>query len=658
MFPLFAGIFVAIFSFVITEFYVSTRSSQKKLNDQLTATLFGSHLRARLERELNALIYLSTGLTSYLRVNHRNLNPQEIRAILKDIHSQTPMIRNLGVAVGTRLVFIEPVQGNENAIGLDYKTLPEQWPAIEQIIKSEKGALVGPVDLVQGGRALIYRYPVFIDGTYWGLLSTVIDTDVFLESSFRDLDEQKYEFAIRSKADSDQTTSIMYGDSSVFDSPHTTILSTRVPGGLWEYGIRPRATGAFDTALIVRYAGWLISIINGSLAFYYFFIRRKLKVSEIRYSLLAENISDVIWVLNLTKEKFTYISPSVYELRGYTPEEAMKQGIEESLTSESAEIVRNSVAEHLPAFLERRSRADDVTLTHELRQPCKDGSIVWIETATRYTLNAENEVEITGVTRNIEERKKSEQALIQSEQNLRKSLETRERMLSIIGHDLRGPVGNIVMFMEEILRDFDSNEPEQIKDILNILYNTSSSAYYLLENLLMWARAQGGKLTAKKSAVHLAEVSGRICEVMNHQADRKRILLKNQVPDGQISYCDEQMIETVIRNLVSNAIKFTPAGGEVTIELKTTESDAEISVLNTGSVIAKDQIKKLLSDETVTSSGTAGEKGSGLGIPLCRDLIRMHGSGLEIESNENSGTVFRFRLQRFADSGAENDRSG
>jgi PAS domain S-box-containing protein len=148
---------------------------------------------------------------------------------------------------------------------------------------------------------------------------------------------------------------------------------------------------------------------------------KQLKESEEKYRLITENASDVIWVLNITKEKFTYISPAVYQLRGYTAEEAMKQDIEESLTPESAKKVQNDISTRIKVFLE--NPAEKNIYHDELRQPCKDGSIIWIETTTHYQFNSNNEIEVLGISRNIEDRKKAEQALRESEERFRKLIE-------------------------------------------------------------------------------------------------------------------------------------------------------------------------------------------------------------------------------------------
>ena len=136
----------------------------------------------------------------------------------------------------------------------------------------------------------------------------------------------------------------------------------------------------------------------------------ELKISEEKYRLITENISDVIWILNLNQKKFTYISPSVLQLRGFTAEEAMGQSMEESLTPESIAIVMKTLEENLPEFV--KNPDSEGSFINELQQPCKDGSVIWVEVSTKLRYNDRDEIEVVGVSRNIENRKQSQEEVL------------------------------------------------------------------------------------------------------------------------------------------------------------------------------------------------------------------------------------------------------
>lgn len=140
---------------------------------------------------------------------------------------------------------------------------------------------------------------------------------------------------------------------------------------------------------------------------------KQLKKSEAKYRLIAENATDVIFIFNVQNMKFTYFSPAIYTLRGYSPEEAMQQSLEQCLTPESAQRTHARIAEVLPKYYDDPDSVSQEVYYNELQQPCKDGSVVWIETTTRYRTNEEGEVEIIGIARNIDERKKHQNILAQ-----------------------------------------------------------------------------------------------------------------------------------------------------------------------------------------------------------------------------------------------------
>src|SRR5690606_4495148 len=121
----------------------------------------------------------------------------EIKAILARLYAQTRHVRNFGVAVGTTLTYVHPVEGNEAAIGLRYPELPNQWPYVKAVIDGGKPLLAGPLTLVQGGTGLVYRTPIVVDGRYWGLLSTVIDSQSLFNAAFAGRRSAEFAFALR-----------------------------------------------------------------------------------------------------------------------------------------------------------------------------------------------------------------------------------------------------------------------------------------------------------------------------------------------------------------------------------------------------------------------------------------------------------------------------
>lgn len=237
--------------------------SNLNAEQRLQALAFGSDLRARAERELTNVLYLTNGLTGYFSVSARrdSLERDEIIEILRVAHDTSPMVRNFGVAVGYTLTYVYPKERNEKAIGLDYRKLKGQWPAVRKAIEQRSPVLSERVPLVQGGEAFIYRNPIYVDGKYWGLLSTVIDTEPLLEAMFAhgDRSEDRYEFAVR--IDRNAEPLILWGDERLFQDPESVKLSS---GRGWEYTVKMQPSDSHWLPIfILRIMGWVLALVLG-----------------------------------------------------------------------------------------------------------------------------------------------------------------------------------------------------------------------------------------------------------------------------------------------------------------------------------------------------------------------------------------------------------
>lgn len=621
--------------------------------------------------------------------------------------------------------------------------------------------------------------------------------------------------------------------------------------------------------------------------------------SEEKYRLLAENISDVIWIFNVTMQKFTYISPSVFQLRGYTVEEAMNQSLEESLAPDSISIVRKLVPLGVKEFLENPNQKKHYY--QELLQSCKKGDFIWIETIVQFQFSINNEIEVLGVSRDIEQRKKSELALKQSEENYKKIIEnltdiyyradingkivlvspscidvfglssmnevfertidslyknpnerdefiallkktgkvknyrtvmlrndgsevfvettanilldnngkyigvegivrditerkraektlmesenrfrnissiisdiayscarskdgefrinwvmgavekivgytedellsmgcwgkivikddfslfksnvvdlergdfkycelrvkhkdghtiwvgsyaechsseeneemlilyggivdiserkqveenqnrlnkqlmelnaTKDKLFSIIAHDLRSPFTAILGFSELLNSHAQKEIDAKSEDYLKIINSTAKSTLNLLDNLLAWARIQNGTLEFKPFDLHLQQIVNEVIEIIKPNAKIKNISVVSSQLEGTIVYADQNMIQIVLRNLLSNAIKFTNKDGTIQIIAAPNNSEVRITIKDNGIGICEELRNNLFKiNANTTMIGTEEEKGSGIGLILCKEFIEKHGGRIWVESEEGKGSEFNFTL--------------
>lgn len=221
----------------------------------------------------------------------------------------------------------------------------------------------------------------------------------------------------------------------------------------------------------------------------------------------------------------------------------------------------------------------------------------------------------------------------------------KDRFFSIIAHDLRSPFQSILNLPELILEDYDSLTSDEIKKAFHDISHDARKVFTLLNNLLEWARVQTGGLTVCLEKFFLEETVSEIVDLLKANADNKKIKLVSEIQEGISVNADKNMLHTILRNLVSNAIKFTRADDSITISAKNSNGLIEISVIDTGVGIDGNTLKKLFKlEEKVTSEGTAKESGTGLGLLLCKELVEKMNGKIWVESQVGVGSAFRFTL--------------
>lgn len=222
------------------------------------------------------------------------------------------------------------------------------------------------------------------------------------------------------------------------------------------------------------------------------------------------------------------------------------------------------------------------------------------------------------------------------------------RMFSIIGHDLRSPLSAIKMQLDFILRgDIDpSSESFKNKTVYN-LANTADEAFNLLDNLLGWAKSQSGVLFVFKEELSLLTIAQQVARLQKMALVNKNIILNLTIPENAVVSADFNTIKTVFVNLVSNAVKFTPRDGTITIDVVETDTGWVTRICDTGIGMSKSQIKKVMDpSKHFSKTGTENESGTGLGLILCQDFLRKNNSELVIESTKGEGSCFSFTLEK------------
>ncbi len=241
--------------------------------------------------------------------------------------------------------------------------------------------------------------------------------------------------------------------------------------------------------------------------------------------------------------------------------------------------------------------------------------------------------------------KNKEKELEVKNEKLREVNATKDKFFSIIGHDLKNPFNSILGMSQLLSRNVDKYSPEKIRHMAEQMHHSSKNAYHLLENLLKWAKIQRGELQPKKDKTDPVEMIREVEALCRPTADSKNIHLKSASESSAPVLADREMVKTVLRNLITNALKYTFPDGFVHVTTTKSGHQLQFTVSDTGTGIAPEHLEHLFDiDCALSKEGTAREKGTGLGLILSKEFIEKHGGSIWVESEVDKGSDFHFTL--------------
>ena len=281
----------------------------------------------------------------------------------------------------------------------------------------------------------------------------------------------------------------------------------------------------------------------------------------------------------------------------------------------------------------------------EMRIILPDGTIKWLLNTIVPMIQDDKIVKLNGINIDITERKIAENKIIELNKKLLKLNSDKDRFISILGHDLKNPFNNILGLSEILARDITDLKTEDILKIAGNINKAAKITNKLLEDILLWARTQQGKMPFNPKILSFRDICMDIFEILDSTANAKNITINYSAPDEINVYGDIEMLKTVLLNLVSNAIKFTNNGGKINVNAEQSDSKTNISVSDNGTGIDPNSLAKLFDiSEVLTTKGTAGESGTGLGLLLCKEFVEIHGGKIWAESEVGKGSDFKFKL--------------
>ncbi len=245
---------------------------------------------------------------------------------------------------------------------------------------------------------------------------------------------------------------------------------------------------------------------------------------------------------------------------------------------------------------------------------------------------------------NILLQKKNEEILQQKEE-LSKLNADKNRFISILAHDLRSPFNAILGFLDILSKSIRKLDIDEAIGHIDIINNSAKNTFNLLEDILTWGRANSGKIPYEPQKLNLKTICNEVVDILKFTANSKNISISTFVASEIYCFADKNMLDTILRNLVTNAIKFTNEGGQIDIYAEQNQSDITITISDNGVGIEPEILSKLFDiTQKVTTQGTKEESGTGLGLLLCKEFVDKHNGRIWVESELGIGSKFIFTL--------------
>lgn len=251
----------------------------------------------------------------------------------------------------------------------------------------------------------------------------------------------------------------------------------------------------------------------------------------------------------------------------------------------------------------------------------------------------------------IEQRRKQEKKLLQSEKMLKTANATKDKFFSIISHDLKSPFGAILGLSDMLDNEYDAFSDDEKREIVSEIRKATDNTYSLLQDLLAWSQSQRGVIEFNPSETSVVEVCRENVNFIEPAARKKDIAVNCGIGNNMAVFADKNMLTTILRNLLSNAVKFTPRGGKIDLTASMTNGKSntspfvEIVISDTGIGISPEMQSKLFRiEEKFKTTGTDKESGTGLGLLICKEFVEKHGGTIRVESREGDGSAFKFTL--------------
>lgn len=658
-----AGIFLTVF-ITFSSYYVHTlETDYLELRAATSNSLF--NIRGRLETELNSRLHLTHGLAGLVRAAPDRINEEAFLSFAQDMGDSLTGIRSLQLAPDGVVRYLWPKDTNSPALGHDLLGDPNRKVVAEKAIQRRELWIAGPLELIQGGTALIGRLPVFLPNTesedyaeeFWGFATVLVDLDSLLTIADVDRLSENSSIAIRGKNGLGRDGDTFVGKEAVFEGMHLSAMVS-MPAGSWEIGIAvppPPSVQSITFGMWSLFAGvafvvaWLLYMLT-RLPFRY--LRA---VDSAKQALVKSNarFKDAIEALPDGFAVFDESDRLVRCNQRYRDFFAQK-GRSISLGLSFEDVLRDSIKSGVYRLPDTTAACHEdfcaLRMSHH-RDPTPEGLELELSNG-RWLRAVESRVPSGGTViayTEVSELKKKERELEGEKCNAESANEAKTAFLATVSHELRTPLNAILGLLNLI--QISGRLGKQDQEYIDLTHDSAEHLLNLLNELLDLSKMEADKLELESNEFNLAKLARKTLKLCESKAAQKNISLIDKIePSAEIMVKgDAGRLQQILLNLLSNGIKFTDQGS-VTLAVCPGSPAADrlkllFTVTDTGIGFSQAQAKTLFQPfRQLDSTASRKHEGTGLGLAICRRLIELMGGRISAKGEPGKGAMFEFEI--------------
>ena len=356
------------------------------------------------------------------------------------------------------------------------------------------------------------------------------------------------------------------------------------------------------------------------------------------YRYITEKASDIIYTISLDS-KITFHNKSIEKIFDTSIELIEQEHYDNFMLPQDKEFAKKLHSDIFKGIY-------PPIFEHAFKT--QKGKLVYLECSVTPLFDEHNKVNgALGIARDVTEKRLAQEKIKDSNKNLEESIKEKDKFLSMIAHDLRDPFNILIGYSDLILDNFNSLSKDELKKYVLVINSSSNNSFNLLKNLIDWSNTESGRIIFTPKKLNLSTIIEFTILSLKYAASSKKINISFKFENDYYVFADENMLKTVLRNLISNAIKFSYKNTEILINLFEEKSNFIVTITDSGIGISKENLHKIFSPEfSLSQKGTMNEKGTGLGLKICNEFVNKWGGKIWAESNNSKGSSFSFSIPK------------